>query len=154
MLATFASPDTAQQPLITAAAAPLLATATLECYQSNVTAEQKLLSDPAVPEAFKDAVAFIHGHAGGDIGINDIAAAVHLTPRAVQYLFRQQLDTTPTEYLRRVRLHNAHQDLMASTRSAITVTEIAQRWGFLHTGRFAVLYRQIYGQSPHATLRQ
>ena len=56
VLATFASPDTAQQPLITAAAATLLATAMLECYQSNVTAEQKLLSDPAVPEALKDAV--------------------------------------------------------------------------------------------------
>ena len=41
---------------------------------------------------------------------------------------------------------------MAGTPSAITVTEIAQRWGFLHTGRFAVLYRQIYGRSPHTTL--
>ncbi|WP_156763149.1 AraC family transcriptional regulator, partial [Mycobacterium sp. E787] len=34
------------------------------------------------------------------------------------------------------------------------VTQIAARWGFAHTGRFAVLYRQTYGQSPHATLKQ
>ena len=88
------------------------------------------------------------------MAVADVAAAVHLTPRAVQYLFRQRLDTTPTEYLRRVRLHRAHQDLINCDRSATTVTEVAQRWGFAHTGRFAVLYRQAYGQSPHTTLRQ
>jgi AraC-like DNA-binding protein len=152
--ATFASPDTLQQPLIAAAAGPLLATALLECYPSNLTAEHDLLSDPAVPDALKDAVAFIHRHAADDVGVNDIAAAVHLTSRAVQYLFRQQLDTTPTEYLRRVRLHRAHHDLLAGDRSAMSVTEVAQRWGFLHTGRFAALYRQTYGHSPHTTLSQ
>ncbi len=154
VIATFASADTADQPLIAAAAAPLLSTALLECYPSNATAEHDLLSDPAVPEALKDAVSFIHRHAAGGVGINDVAAAVHLTPRAVQYLFRHRLDTTPTEYLRRVRLHRAHHDLMAGDHSSATVTEIAGRWGFAHTGRFAVLYRQTYGQSPHTTLRQ
>ena len=152
--ATLTSSDTALQPLVAAAAAPLLATVLLECYPSNVTAQQDLLSDPAVPEALKDAVRFIHRNAGGEVGIADVAAAVHLTPRAVQYLFRQRLDTTPTEYLRRVRLHRAHQDLMTGDRSGTTVTQVAQRWGFAHTGRFAVLYRQAYGQSPHTTLKQ
>ena len=152
--ATLASPDTVRQPLLAAAMAPLVAAVLLECYPSNVTAEQDLLSDPGVSAPLKDAVAFIHSQAAGDIGINDIAAAAHLTPRAVQYLFRQRLDTTPTEYLRRVRLHRAHQDLMGSNRSALTVAQIARRWGFVHTGRFAVLYRQTYGQSPHSTLRQ
>jgi AraC-like DNA-binding protein len=44
--------------------------------------------------------------------------------------------------------------LMNCDRSKTTVTEVAQRWGFAHTGRFAVLYRQAYGQSPHTTLKQ
>jgi AraC-like DNA-binding protein len=151
--ATLAAPDTAQQPLVVATMAPLLAGALLECYPSNLT-ELDPASDPALPETLKDAVAFIHRHAAADIGINDVAGAVHLTPRAVQYLFRRQLDTTPTEYLRRVRLHRAHQELVAGDRSGTTVTEIAQRWGFAHAGRFAVLYRQTYGQSPHTTLKQ
>ncbi|WP_241520485.1 helix-turn-helix transcriptional regulator [Mycobacterium paraense] len=151
--ATLAAPDTAQQPLIVAALAPLLAGALLECYPSNAT-EQDLAGDPALPDALKEAVAFIHRHAAGDVSINDIAGAVHLTPRAVQYLFRRQLDTTPTEYVRRVRLHRAHDELIAAAPSNSTVTEIAQRWGFAHTGRFAVLYRQTYGQSPHTTLKQ
>lgn len=147
-----ASADTAQQPLIVAAMTNLLAAAVLECYPSNVT-EHALADEHALPETLKDAVTFIHRNAAGEVGINDVAAAVHLTPRAVQYLFRRQLDTTPTEYMRRVRLNRAHHDLIAGTPATTTVTEIAQRWGFSHTGRFAVLYRQTYGQSPHTTLR-
>ncbi|OBI51202.1 helix-turn-helix transcriptional regulator [Mycobacterium sp. E787] len=150
--ATLAAPDTAQQPLIVAALAPLLAGALLECYPSTAS-DQGLAGDPTLPEALKESVAYIHRHAAGEVSINDIAAAVHLTPRAVQYLFRRQLDTTPTEYVRRVRLQRAHDDLIAAEPSGSTVTEIAARWGFAHTGRFAVLYRQTYGQSPHTTLR-
>lgn len=153
VVATLASADTAQQPLIAAGMAGLLAGALLECYPSNLT-EQDPASDLALPDTLKEAVSFIHRHTLEDIGINEVAAAVHLTPRAVQYLFRRQLDTTPTEYMRRVRLSRAHQELLAATAATSTVTEIAQRWGFAHTGRFAVLYRQTYGQSPHTTLRQ
>lgn len=145
------SADIAHQPLITAGMADLLAGALLECFPSNLT-EQDPASDLALPETLKEAVSFIHRHTAGDIGINDVAAAVHLTPRAVQYLFRRQLDTTPTEYMRRVRLNHAHHELVSATSATSTVTEIAQRWGFAHTGRFAVLYRQTYGQSPHTTL--
>jgi transcriptional regulator GlxA family with amidase domain len=43
-------------------------------------------------------------------------------------------------------------DLLAADRMTDTVTGIAARWGFAHTGRFAVLYRQMYGQNPHHTL--
>jgi AraC-like DNA-binding protein len=150
--ATLACPDTGQQPLIVAAMAPLLAGALLECCPSNIT-ERDLAGDPALSETLKDAMAFIH-HQAADITINDVAAAVHLTPRAVQYLFRRQLEITPTEYMRRVRLRRAHEELLAADRSNTTVTEIAQRWGFAHTGRFAVLYRHTYGRSPQAALQR
>lgn len=153
-ITSFGSADATRHPLIVAAAAHLLGSAVLECFASNVTADQALLTSPSVPPTFKGAVSFIHAHTGDGISVNDVAAAVRLTPRAVQYLFRQQLDTTPTEYLRRVRLQRAHQDLMSSERATTTVAEIAQRWGFAHTGRFAALYRDTYGQSPHAALRQ
>ncbi|OBB92062.1 AraC family transcriptional regulator [Mycobacterium sp. 852002-40037_SCH5390672] len=153
VILTLASADTAQQPLVVAGMANLLTGVLLECYPSTLTG-QDAASELALPATLKEAVSFIHRHITDDIGINEVAAAVHLTPRAVQYLFRRQLDTTPTEYMRRTRLSRAHQELTAATTSNSTVTEIAQRWGFAHTGRFAVLYRQTYGQSPHTTLRQ
>jgi AraC-like DNA-binding protein len=150
---TFACEKTAQRPLIVTAVIELLVAATLECFPSNFTGGEDLLCNAELPAALKGAVAFIQQHAGRGIGINDVAASVGLTPRAVQYLFRQQLDTTPTEYLRRIRLHHARRDLIARNHSETTVSEIAQRWGFAHTGRFAVLYRETYGESPHNTLK-
>ncbi len=150
---TLASADTARQPRIVAGLAPLLAGALLECFPSTAT-QQGLADEPELPQSLKDALSFIHRHAAREVGINDVAAAVHLTPRAVQYLFRRRLGTTPMEYMRGVRLSGAHHDLVGGSTSSTTVAEIAQRWRFAHTGRFAVLYRQAYGQSPHATLRQ
>lgn len=149
--ATFDSPDTTRQPLIVAATARIVAAALLECFAS--TLDRAPGSDNEPVPALNRAVSFIHRRAMDDIGVHDIAQSVHLTPRAVQYLFRRELGATPTEYLRRVRLHRAHQDLIAGNHAVTTVAAIAAKWGFAHTGRFAVLYRQTYGQSPHETLR-
>jgi len=107
----------------------------------------------AKPALLRRAIDYMDANATSDIGLADIADAVHVTPRAVQYMFRRYLEITPLQYLRRLRLHYAHQELLAGDPMHNTVTDISARWGFAHTGRFAVLYRQTYGQSPHSTLR-
>ena len=104
------------------------------------------------PFLLRRAIRFIAENAHCDVSIADIASHVHATPRAVQLVFRKHRGCTPMEYLRRVRLQRAHIDLLAGHRETTTVTEIAQRWGFAHVGRFAVVYRQYYGESPHETL--
>lgn len=96
---------------------------------------------------------FIEAHADEDIGIQQIAAAAHVTPRAVQLSFRTHLDTTPTAYLRRVRLDRARRDLQeARPDQGITVTGIAAKWRFASASRFAAYYRAAYGTSPSASL--
>ena len=67
-----------------------------------------------MPPILRDAVSFIQDNADADIGLEDIAAAVNVSPRSVQYAFRRNLGTTPLEYLRRVRLDRAHRDLKAA----------------------------------------
>jgi AraC-like DNA-binding protein len=104
------------------------------------------------PVLLRRAIEFIDANVIEDIGLADIAEAVHVTERAVQYMFRRHLDTTPLRYLREVRLHYAHEDLLIANGRQDTVTAIAARWGFMHTGRFAVFYRQTYGHSPRTTL--
>ena len=110
-------------------------------------------SDRAQPPQLRRAVAFIQENAQNDIGLADIAAAVGVTPRSVQYMFRRHLGTTPLEYLRRLRLDRAHRDLQAADPSVDTVTAIAGRWGFSHAGRFSIAYKQVYGIKPSRTLR-
>jgi AraC-like DNA-binding protein len=146
--------DAIATPLVLGHAARLLAAVTVEVFptaaMSRPTPYDRTDSHPVL---LRRAIEYMESNLGSDIGLADIADAVHVTPRAVQYMFRRHLQTTPLRHLRRLRLHYAHQDLVAGDRMRDTVTDIAARWGFAHTGRFAVLYRQTYGQSPHATLR-
>jgi len=107
----------------------------------------------AQPKLLREAIGFIHDNARRDIGLTDIASALNVTPRSVQYAFRRHLNTTPLEYLRRVRLAHAHRDLQAADPSRDTVMDIAGRWGFSHAGRFSVMYRETFGNPPSKTLR-
>ncbi|OBH00358.1 MULTISPECIES: helix-turn-helix transcriptional regulator [unclassified Mycobacterium] len=140
--------------LIAATAMQHLAATMLATFPNNALFDPTIEdSRDTTPALLRRAIAFIEEHADSDIGIADIARATYVTPRAIQLMFRRHRDCTPMEYLRRVRLHYAHQDLLAAERAHTTVTQIAARWGFAHTGRFAVYYREVYGQSPHTTLR-
>jgi AraC-like DNA-binding protein len=146
--------DAIATPLVVGHAGRLLAAITLSTFP-NTSAAGPAPHDrtDAKPVLLRRAMEYMDANATNDIGLADIAEAIHVTPRAVQYMFRRHLETTPLQYLRRLRLHYAHQDLIAADRMHATVTDIAARWGFAHTGRFAVLYRQVYGRSPHTTLR-
>lgn len=97
------------------------------------------------------AIGYMDAHAHKAITVDDVAEAVHISTRGLQYAFRRGLDTTPTAYLRRVRLDGAHRDLQNATADR-TVAEIARRWGFGNSSRFGELYRQTYGRSPRRTL--
>jgi AraC-like DNA-binding protein len=152
--AVAANPAAAQSPLIAGAAQRQLATCILAAYpntsQSDPTTEDRRDSTPVL---LRRATAFIDDNAHRDISLVDIARAVHVSPRAVQYMFRKHRNTTPMQYLRKARLHFAHLDLQGGDRATISVTEIARRWGFGHIGRFANSYREAYGQRPYVTLR-
>lgn len=147
--------DARSSPLLVNTAATHLAAATLQAFPSNAGLEPTATErrDAARPALLRRAMAFIEENAHRDIAPSDIAAAVYLTPRAVQYMFRRNLDCTPTEYLRRVRLHRAHQELVARSPRETTVNAVAARWGFSHSGRFAAYYRQTFGRAPLTTLR-
>ena len=76
-----------------------------------------------------------------------------MSVRSLQEGFRRSLDTTPMAYLRELRLEKVHQELAAADPAAVSVTEVATRWGFVHLGRFAAAYSRAFGERPSATLR-
>ena len=148
-----AGPGAALSPLVITSAARLLAATALTVFPNTAHA-------PAPPRDRRDATAatvrrataFIDEHAGRDITVADIAAAACVTVRATQMAFRRELDTTPTAYLRTVRLARAHRELVDAGLGQETVTAVAYRWGFSSASRFSACYRETYGVSPKQTL--
>jgi AraC-like DNA-binding protein len=149
----FRSESAHSSPLIHAQTLRLLAVTVLETFPNTALGTGGARPGEAGPSAVRRAVAFIDEHAGEPIGLTEIAAAARLGPRALQEAFRRHRGTTPTAYLRRVRLERAHRDLQGADPTAgATVAAIATRWGFAHHGRFAALYRNEYGGAPSETL--
>jgi transcriptional regulator GlxA family with amidase domain len=58
-------------------------------------------------------------------------------------------------YLRQHRLDLVHDELRrVDPATGAKVTDVALRYGFAHTGRFAASYRERFGESPSTTLRR
>lgn len=142
-------------PLIEAATARLVAAHALRTFPNTVMTadhvpEPRFVAAPTV----RRAVEFIESHAGFPVSLSDIAQACHVSPRALQIAFRRHHGVTPMQYLRRVRLHAAHQELSATDpATGETVASIARRHGFGRSSRFADSYRRQFGELPGETLR-
>jgi AraC-like DNA-binding protein len=141
-------------PLVAGNAARLLAATALATFPNTA------LTDPTIedrhdahPATLRRAIAFIEGNADCDISVADIARAAHVTTRAVQLAFRRHLETTPSAFLRRIRLQHAHDQLREAVPGTTTVTAVAARWGFLNPSQFAAHYRLAFAELPSRTLQ-
>ncbi|WP_211298612.1 helix-turn-helix transcriptional regulator [Kineococcus rhizosphaerae] len=133
----------------------LVATSALTTF-ANSTQSGGYLPGPGsvAPATVRRAVAHVDAHAAEPITLHDIAAAAGVGARALQLAFRTHLGVTPTAYLRRVRLENAHRELQAADPTGrATVAAIAARWGFVRPDRFARAYREAFGVAPSLSLR-
>ncbi len=109
----------------------------------------------AAPRAVQRAVAHVDASAeAARISVPELAVVAGVSVRALQVGFRQSLDTTPLAFLHERRLTHARRDLERSDPDAVSVAEVADRWGFAHHGRFSSEYRRRFGESPSATLRR
>ena len=84
----------------------------------------------------------------------ELAMAVGVSQRTLNYAFQNVLDITPYSYLQMHRLNAAHREFAVADPKVSTVTSIALKWGFSHAGRFSILYRKLFDEMPSETLRR
>lgn len=100
------------------------------------------------------ALEYLHHHAHEPITAADAARAAGLHSRTLQLHLARHLDTSPTIYLRDVRLDRVRAELTEQSPDDTTVAIVARRWGFAHLGRFSAAYRARFGVRPNETLRR
>ena len=118
---------------------------------------REALGLPARPtgrRTVRRALDYFERHLSEPITMSELAAHVGGSVRSIQQGFQEELGVTPMAYMRDRRLERARQELAdAQPGDGVTVTGVAERWGFTHLSGFAMLYRKRWGESPSKTLR-
>jgi AraC-like DNA-binding protein len=153
--------DAADQPI--GAAFDALAwrealTASLHAMLPEALATEDLLADRAGGRRHalaRDAERLIwrrvaSGEPGG-LSLDELCAELGTTRRTLQLAFQDHFDTPVGIVTRSARLQRVRAELGSG--AAPAVSEAAMRCGFEHLGRFARYYRDFFGESPSATLR-
>lgn len=107
----------------------------------------------ALPADVIRAVTWLRGHLSHRVDLDLLASVAGVRPRTLETHFKTFLGTTPLGWLRRARLAHARRELERGDMNA-TITRIALSSGFKHLARFAGEYREIFGETPSATLRR
>ena len=97
------------------------------------------------------ALRLVEGNPGDQLSVQELAQALGVTRRALEYAFSSALEVSPGRYLLAHRLNRARRDLHA--RAPLNVTDAALRHGFRHLGRFSGQYRELFGELPSQTRR-
>jgi AraC-like DNA-binding protein len=103
------------------------------------------------PGTVKRAEDFMRANVNVPLTIDAIANTAGCSVRALQIAFRRFRGTTPMAAMQRFRLEAARADILRRTGTQ-TLAGIAAAYGFSHPGRFAQLFRRVYGAYPSEVL--
>ena len=108
----------------------------------------------ALPAYLQDAVDFIVTNLAEPLTVDDIAAAVGVSNRTLQWQFQRHLGVAVMAFVNQRRLEKANRELLSADEESMSVTAAAMNSGFAHLGRFSSVYRKCFGEYPSETLRR
>ena len=124
----------------------------LEQQPHNYSAEMRLPSTSSVPWQVIRAEEYVRSNVELPLRVDDVARAVGVTTRTLSGAFNRHREYTPVQFIRKMKLAAVNK-LLRSTNMGDSVTEIAARYGFSHTGHFAANYCLQFGEPPSQTLK-
>jgi AraC-like DNA-binding protein len=91
---------------------------------------------------------------GRQLAMPELCAAIGVPERTLRICCAEFLGMSPTRYLLLRRLNMARSALQRADPVTANVAEIARSYQFRELGRFAVTYRNVFGETPSTTLRR
>jgi AraC-like DNA-binding protein len=98
-----------------------------------------------VSQRTRQMVSFIENNMLKNITRHDLAKQFRLTPERVNAVFKDELGTTPSAYINRLRVYHAY-NLLSSR--VISVKEVALQSGFNDEFYFSRVFKKIIGHPP------
>jgi AraC-like DNA-binding protein len=108
---------------------------------------------PVTVKRLRNVEDWIESHLAQPITVGRLCEVAGVGERALCKAFEARRGMSPMRFVTERRLAAAHARLVAAG-SATDVTEIASELGFTHLGRFAIAYREVFGELPSQTLRR
>ena len=99
------------------------------------------------------AIDYLRNQLDTRVSVGELCRVAGLSERSLQYAFRDEFGISPTEFMRRRRLHAVRRKLTTASAEDSLVSQIALEHGFSELGRFAVDYRRLFGVHPSDTLK-
>ena len=90
--------------------------------------------------------AFLNLHVRSRLQLEQIAAAVHLSPFHICRVFKANTGMTLHKYARRLRLFNAAEQMLEDPRTRLDL--LALEYGFSNHGNFSTAFRTTFGLNP------
>ena len=109
--------------------------------------------DQASKTSITAAEEYLLAHLTEPVSRADLAAVSGVSLRTLSRGFSRRWGMGPMCFLKTRRMEFAYRELLGAEPGAVSVTDIAYRYGFTHLGRFAGEYLRMFGESPSQTLR-
>lgn len=90
----------------------------------------------------------------GPVRVGHLCRTLRVSPSHLKNSFREVTGLTPHAFFLRRQLNEARAALLRADPNERTVTTVAGDCGFSELGRFAVRYRELFGELPSETLRR
>ncbi|MGO4677387.1 helix-turn-helix domain-containing protein [Bosea sp. 2YAB26] len=119
----------------------------------NHSGRLAITTTSAVPAYIRRAEEFMRAHGAEPIRMEHVAAVAGCSLRTLEAVFNRFRDQTPLAALHRIRLDLVRDELANRSTEAV-VSEVARRYGFANSARFATAYQRRFGETPKETARQ
>jgi AraC-like DNA-binding protein len=93
-------------------------------------------------------------HSDPHLNLPTLCSAIGVPERTLRVCCTEFLGMSPTRYHLLRRLNMARSALGSADPTTASVAQIARNHQFLEPGRFAVVYRTVFGEMPSSTLRR
>lgn len=96
------------------------------------------------------ALEYMEDWADEPISISKICAETGVTWRTLGRAFQERFGIGPKAYQTRLRLSRVRSDIVLQGQDGL-VSDVANKWGFWHMGKFAQDYKALFGELPSET---